>query len=112
MLSQQEIEQYKHLMEAERARLLQEIEENSTPKDFGSDVDHFDEETSEATEFSNEMAVNEALRDHVDEIDGALNRIQEKTFGICTNCGKEISKEVLAVAPESALCSDCKKTAA
>ena len=112
MLTTKDIEHYKQQMEIERSRLLQEIEENSTPKDFGSDVDGFDEETNEAAEFQNELGVSEALRERVDEIDGALNRIQEGAYGKCTRCGKEISKEVLDAAPESELCLDCKKAAA
>ena len=41
------------------------------------------------------------------EIDAALKRIDDGTFGTCTNCGKEIGEERLEARPWSALDIDC-----
>jgi len=41
------------------------------------------------------------------EIDAALKRIEEGTYGICTNRGEQISEERLEALPWATLCIDC-----
>ena len=41
------------------------------------------------------------------EIDAALARIEDGTYGTCTRCGKEIPVERLEVYPWASLCIDC-----
>ena len=41
------------------------------------------------------------------EIDGALKRIEDGTYGICTNRGEQISVERLEALPWATLCIDC-----
>jgi RNA polymerase-binding protein DksA len=43
------------------------------------------------------------------DIDAALSRIEEGTYGICTNCGKQIPEERLEARPWATLCIDCKR---
>ncbi len=45
------------------------------------------------------------------EIDAALQRIEAGTYGICTNCGKEILVARLEAQPWAALCIDCQRLA-
>jgi len=46
--------------------------------------------------------------EHVlEEIKAALRRIEEGTFGICTNCGKQIAEERLEALPWATLCIGC-----
>jgi RNA polymerase-binding transcription factor DksA len=109
MLTTQEIEQYQKQLEARRAKLMGQIEGDSEPHNPGNDItSDNEEEASEAEAFADQLAIAQALRDEVQEIDLALERIREKKYGICTKCGKEISKEVLQTAPESTLCESCK----
>jgi DnaK suppressor protein len=42
----------------------------------------------------------------LNEIDAALKRIDEGTYGACTECGREISEERLEARPWAALCID------
>jgi RNA polymerase-binding protein DksA len=44
------------------------------------------------------------------EIDAALKRIEEGTYGICTNCGKEIPVDRLEALPWATLCIDCQRS--
>lgn len=44
----------------------------------------------------------------IKKIDKALVRIQEKTFGICEDCGEEIGFKRLEARPVTTLCIDCK----
>jgi RNA polymerase-binding protein DksA len=45
------------------------------------------------------------------EIDAALRRIEDGTYGTCTNCGREIPRERLEAQPWASLCIDCKRRA-
>jgi RNA polymerase-binding protein DksA len=47
----------------------------------------------------------------LESIDAALKRIEDGTYGICTNCGKEIAPERLDAYPWASLCIDCKREA-
>jgi DnaK suppressor protein len=43
------------------------------------------------------------------DIDECLRKIQEGTYGICEECGEEISQKRLNVIPTATLCIDCKE---
>lgn len=105
------IDQYRAKLQAEHDRLNLEIEENSKVQDFGSDIDgaSMDEETDEGEALANRLAIVQSLKDELNEVEDALHRIEAGAYGICAQCGKQISKEILDAAPESALCADCKK---
>jgi DnaK suppressor protein len=45
----------------------------------------------------------------LEEIDAALKRIDVGTYGICVNCGAQISPERLEAMPWATLCIDCKR---
>ncbi len=42
-------------------------------------------------------------------IDDALRRISEGAYGVCQNCGRQISAERLEALPYAELCIDCKR---
>jgi RNA polymerase-binding protein DksA len=43
------------------------------------------------------------------EIDGALARIEEGTYGTCRTCGQPIAEERLEAIPYATQCIDCKR---
>ena len=45
----------------------------------------------------------------VHEIDRALQRIADGTYGVCGRCGQQIPEERLAAVPYSTLCLACKQ---
>jgi len=57
--------------------------------------------------------MNYALKNHqknqVYEVDEALKRISNGTYGICEDCGAEISEERLEVMPTANLCIKCQE---
>jgi len=52
-------------------------------------------------------ALDEEARVNVQQIDSALLRIREGTYGVCVRCGEPIAEERLAVVPYTTLCIDC-----
>lgn len=107
-MTQEKINHYKGELEKERMLILSEIKKNEKPVDFGTDIDHFEEESDEAEEMGNQLAVANGLKQRLDDIEFALEKIREGTYGICEKCGKEIEAEILDIDPESRLCKSDK----
>ena len=47
----------------------------------------------------------------ISEIDAALGRIEDGTYGVCASCGREIPRDRLEANPRASLCIDCKRKA-
>jgi RNA polymerase-binding protein DksA len=45
------------------------------------------------------------------DIDSALQRIDDGTYGTCVSCGQEIARQRLEAYPTASLCIDCKRRA-
>lgn len=108
MLNKEKIFEYEKELKKGKIGLLAKIEKYSEAEDFGDDTDHLEEEADESESFANRMSIAQTMKERVNEIDMALNRIRLGTYGACENCGKEISEQVLNIVPESNLCESCK----
>jgi DnaK suppressor protein len=49
----------------------------------------------------------EQLHDVLDEVNGAIKRLDQGTYGTCQSCGGGISPERLEAMPASRLCIEC-----
>jgi RNA polymerase-binding transcription factor DksA len=65
--------------------------------------------TAERTET---MGIIENLKNHLDDVEAAIARIEDGTLGICTDCGKTISDDRMEYRPTSSKCIDCKTKSA
>jgi len=106
MITKEELEMLKEKLLEEKIKITRELEDPHT--DFGSDVDALDEETDEAEEFANKLGVQAVVKEHLREVNGALERIVVGEYGTCEECHNPISIEVLTAEPESRLCKACK----
>jgi RNA polymerase-binding transcription factor DksA len=72
----------------------------------------FDEESGEgdtiAVERDRDLALSAAARQSVADIDAALARLDDNTYGVCTAAGDIIPRERLEAIPEAAVCVNCK----
>lgn len=72
----------------------------------------FDDESGEgsttAVDRERDLALSAQARAEVVEIDVALDKIDEGSYGVCDRCGKNIPKARLEVIPWAALCVSCK----
>jgi RNA polymerase-binding transcription factor DksA len=101
----------------ERASYLQQADSLKAEADLlvaerePGDV-QFDEESGEgdtlAVERERDLALSAQARQAVDEIDAALAKLANGTYGICEQCGGSIPKERLRAIPFAALCVQCK----
>ncbi|MEA3019841.1 MAG: hypothetical protein QOI47_1365 [Actinomycetota bacterium] len=90
--------------------LRAEADELARDRDPG-DV-QFDEESGMGdgmnVERERDLALSAQAMEAVDEIDRALERLVDGTYGICERCGQQIPKERLRAIPWAALCVQCK----
>ena len=94
---------------------LQRIEDRTAGRDrLNSDVasEDFDEPGGDAAqetlERSQSIAIGESLRDMLENVETALRKVAEKTYGICDSCGKDIPKARLDIMPAATMCTTCR----
>jgi DnaK suppressor protein len=94
-----------------KAKLLAEIDstlraEREGNKDEGMDTyDLASEERDREINF----ILSDRERVKQKQIDDALERMDEGTYGVCESCGLEIAEERLEAMPFSRLCRDCQQ---
>ncbi len=95
---------------AERERVLTELSENEIeapgPMTYGSQA----AAASHVFEQQRDLALRDHNRGHLADIDAALARLDEGTYGACTACGRPIPPERLEALPWTALCIECSRT--
>lgn len=62
---------------------------------------------SELYQRERDIAVRDRLMGKIDAIDAALARWENKEYGICEHCGREIPLERLEALPYTTVCSEC-----
>ncbi|MEE9297597.1 MAG: TraR/DksA C4-type zinc finger protein [Acidimicrobiia bacterium] len=73
--------------------------------DFGEGFADAAAATAKRTEV---LGLVESLKRMLNDVDTALERIADGTYGTCSTCGKEIGTARLEFRPESIYCVDCK----
>jgi DnaK suppressor protein len=104
-------------LESERANYLRQAESlqaeaDSLTEDREPGDVQFDEESGEgdtlAVERERDLALSAQARAAIEQIDAAVEKIHNGTYGRCENCGTTIPKERLKALPYAALCVTCK----
>lgn len=108
---------YKKLLEAERARLLDAVEflekENadSLVEERGEatsrgDNSHMADMATATYDRELDEGLEEGAQFTLGEIEAALQRIEDGSYGVCEVCGKPIGAERLSAIPWARLCID------
>jgi DnaK suppressor protein len=113
-----DISRMKDALESERARVVAAIEnlrnENPGTVEDETGDETWDQHLADAATAMHDRELDYGIADNeqqlLAEIDAALQRIEDGTYGICSNCGKSISPERLEALPWATLCIDCAKT--
>ncbi len=100
-------------LKEERARLVHQLEDLGAAEsgDLRADLDFgesFADAASVTAERTERLGLVDSLKSQLDEVDDALAHIEAGTYGVCDNCGGDISHARLEFRPASVLCVDCK----
>jgi len=118
-MNQRDIERYKNLLLKRREALQRDLERmeqealNKSRQSASGDLSNMPIHMADlgSDNFEQEFTLNliQTQRDELKEIDAALERVEEGTFGLCEICGKPISRRRLQAMPYARLCVECKR---
>jgi RNA polymerase-binding protein DksA len=73
-------------------------------KNIGNDKE---DNATEVDQYTHDLSVETSLEKKLQEVLGALERIENGTYGKCLNCGEDIPIERLKANPDSKDCIKC-----
>ncbi|MBT4153124.1 MAG: TraR/DksA family transcriptional regulator [Candidatus Magasanikbacteria bacterium] len=109
----------KTALEAKKIKLTEELsnfaskdahvdgEYNANFPEYGNEDD---ENAREIADFTANKPLEMAMEKELRDIGKSLQRIEEKTYGICKYCEEPIAEKRLQARPTSGSCVSCKKT--
>jgi DnaK suppressor protein len=103
------LEFFRNILTEEKKSLLGEADKTVT--EMTSESSNFPDPTDRATQESDrnfELRIRDRERKLINKINDALERIDQGEFGICEECGDDISDARLKVRPVTTLCINCK----
>lgn len=97
----------------ERAKLVHQLKELGATEsgDLTGDVDFgegFADAGAATAERNEVLGIIDNLHDLLEDVDAALVKIQEGSYGTCEDCGEEISPARMEFRPTSRYCVACK----
>jgi len=101
-------------LESEQKRLIEELEQlrasirPAEERREGSPFGKREEEATESLEFEKRLALEKQIRDQLAEVEHALHKVEEGTYGLCDICGQPIDPARLEALPQASLCLSCK----
>lgn len=100
------LEQVRKTLIEQKQQLLQKIrgKKDVTPNQGGDFIDV----AMDSLEHELNYIFEERERDKLQNIEGALGRMKEGSYGECEDCGEDIEVERLIALPFTRLCLDCK----
>ena len=107
-------EQARTLLESEKKRIEDELTQlgldakSNDARREGSPFGKREEEATESLEFEKRLALEKQIRDQLAEVEHALHKVEEGTYGLCDICGQPIDPARLEALPQASLCLSCK----
>jgi DnaK suppressor protein len=90
---------------------LEQLKSTVRPADErreGSPFGKREEEATESFELEKRLTLEKRIREQLAEVEHALQKFEDGTYGKCDNCGKPIDPARLEALPQASLCLDCK----
>ena len=105
-----QLEEVQVRLQARRRQLAEELGELTKPPEAGSNLSfgkRIGEGTTEAVERISSTAAARSIATTLAEVDRALEKVDEGTYGLCDDCGQLIASERLEAMPSATLCVTC-----
>jgi RNA polymerase-binding protein DksA len=88
------------------AELSKSLEDSSGESPYDQ---HMAEAAGATLDREIDLTLHESAKGKLVQVDRALHKLEEGTYGRCDKCGKAISEGRLDIAPYATLCVDCKR---
>lgn len=115
MATKTELEQIKQRLLEEQDRLHAEHAESVLlGEEQGSELADYDpnhpgDAGTDTFERTKDFAIDENNREILRQIEDALRKIEDGTYGTCDRCGREINPDRLKAIPYASLCIECQE---
>ena len=97
-------------LERERERLLEQIRQQGiVGEEHAGYGNHMADDATEVFEQTKSLALRRNLERVLEQVEDALRRFKEGTYGICEQCGAKIAPARLRVLPYAPLCLECQQ---
>ena len=115
----QQLKQFRQLLIIERAKVAGEIktiahDATKSPRDASGDLSAYTVHMADmaADTYERELSLNMASTEQevLYQIDDALKRLDDGSFGVCPQCNGSISMSRLKAVPYASLCIECQRT--
>ena len=120
-MQQKNLNKFKTILEKEKADITAELSKmatqsktdpgewktNFTGNDNDTGHESLEVKAGEVEEYGSDVAITKRLAQKLAEVDLALGKIKNETFGKCENCRKEIASDRLDAFPTARFCFDC-----
>ena len=106
-----ELDAVQTLLAKRRQQLSDELAELTKPPEVGSNLSfgkRIGEGTTEAVERISSSAAARSIAAALADVDRALAKLDEGSYGICDRCGRPITPERLEAIPSATLCVTCR----
>jgi DnaK suppressor protein len=97
-------------LERERERLVEEIHQQGIlGEEHAGYGNHMADDATEVFEQTKSLALRRNLERMLGQVEDALRRSKEGTYGLCEQCGARIDPARLRVLPYATLCLGCQQ---
>ncbi|HEY3124999.1 MAG TPA: TraR/DksA family transcriptional regulator [Thermoanaerobaculia bacterium] len=112
-MPKKELEKYRRLLQEKKTALLAELAKTKNAEEETTEESTQDIADKAVSSYTREFlySLNDSERKTVQQIDQALARIEDGTYGFCLNCQSPMSEKRLTAIPWSRHCVDCQELA-
>lgn len=109
--NKREIEKYRRLLEQKKSELSTELAKARSAEEETNEESTQDIADKAVSSYTREFlySLTDGERTVLLQIDEALGRIEEGTYGYCGNCGTQLSDKRLTAVPWTPYCVDCQE---
>lgn len=112
-IPKRELEKYRRLLQEKKSNLLAELAKNRNAEEETTEEATQDIADKAVSSYTREFlySLTDSERSTIVQIEEALGRIDEGTYGFCLNCGTPMSEKRLSAVPWAAHCVECQELA-
>jgi DnaK suppressor protein len=112
-LPKKELEKYRRLLVDKKSGLVSELAKTKNAEEETTEESTQDIADKAVSSYTREFlySLNDAERNTIQQIEQALSRIDDGTYGACLNCGSAMSEKRLSAISWSRHCVECQELA-
>lgn len=115
-MDESKLQEFKEILLQKRKETLEErqryeeiLKDSNSGEDYGKTAYKYTEFGTDTMNREQSYMFLARMDKFLNQIDKALERIENGTYGICRVCGKEIDEKRLRAVPTTRICVECKQ---